>query len=400
MANFDFFQILFWSLLFLVFYAYIGYGIVLFLFIKLKRIFRSKPSNISLDEDQWPEVTFMVAAYNEERWIETKLENCFAFNYPKDKLHFLFVTDGSDDRTAEIIEKYQLPEGVQLRLFHSPERRGKIAAVDRVMEFVKTPIVIYTDANTLVNEMAIKNIVRHYENPKVGAVAGEKRIQLSDKDEASSAGEGIYWKYESQLKKWDSELYSVVGAAGELFSIRTNLYEAVAKDTIIEDFYMTLRIAQKGYRVIYEPEAYAVETSSASVGEELKRKIRIAAGGLQAISRLMPLLNIFKYGTLTFQYVSHRVLRWTLAPLALPFILVLNIILAMSGSPFYQMLLVAQIAFYIMAIIGYLLERQKLKFKAFFIPYYFCMMNYAVYRGFGRFVKGSQSVVWERAKRA
>ena len=192
----------------------------------------------------------------------------------------------------------------------------------------------------------------------------------------------------------------MVGAAGELFSIRTDLYEPVPSDTIIEDFFMTLRIAKRGYRVVYEPEAYAVESSSASVGEELKRKIRIAAGGLQAIYRLSPLLNPLRFGLLSFQYISHRVLRWTLAPVALPVIFVLNLILAQSGIPLYEFLLFAQILFYTLALLGYLLERRKLKFKIFFIPYYFCMMNYAVYRGFIRIIRGSQSVIWERAKRA
>ena len=163
---------------------------------------------------------------------------------------------------------------------------------------------------------------------------------------------------------------------------------------------MTVGIAAKGYKVAYEPNAYAVETASASVGEELKRKIRIAAGGFQAIFRLLPILNIFKYGVLTFQYVSHRVLRWTLAPLALPILLITNILLAMSGSMFFTAFLVAQLAFYVAALGGYLLEKRKLKIKALFVPYYFCIMNYAVYRGFLRFISGNQSVLWERAKRA
>jgi cellulose synthase/poly-beta-1,6-N-acetylglucosamine synthase-like glycosyltransferase len=392
-------QFAFWFFLALVFYAYVGYGFVLYLVLRVKRFFKGKLKN-TYDDNFLPDVTFIVAAYNEERWIETKLENCFAFDYPKDKIHFFFVTDGSDDTTPQIIDNYPRPAGVDLQLFHKDERKGKIAAVERIMEFVKSPITIYTDANTLVNKMAIRNIVRHYADEKVGAVAGEKRIQLADKDEASSAGEGIYWKYESTLKKWDSELYSVVGAAGELFSIRTDLYEPVPSDTIIEDFFMTLRIAKRGFRVVYEPDAYAVESSSASVKEELKRKIRIAAGGLQAIYRLAPLLNPFRFGMLSFQYISHRVLRWTLAPVALPIIFILNIALALGGSPLYQLLLVAQVIFYFLAIMGYLMERQKLKFKVFFIPYYFCMMNYAVYRGFGRIVTGNQSVIWERAKRA
>jgi len=393
-------KIIFWVGLFIVFYAYVGYGLVLFILIKLKRIFKGIPTKPVLpSDDQLPEVTFVVAAYNEADYMVEKIKNCLDFDYPKDKINYLFVTDGSDDATPEVVREYPTPSDVTIRVFHEAARRGKIAAVERIMAFVETPIVIYTDANTFVNKMAIRNIVRHYQNPKVGAVAGEKRIELGDKDAANSAGEGIYWKYESTLKKWDSEMQSVVGAAGELFSIRTALFEAVAPDTIIEDFYMTLRIAQKGNRVIYEPEAYAVETSSASVQEELKRKIRIAAGGIQAIVRLRSLLNIFKYGMLSFQYISHRVLRWTLAPLFLPIILVTNIVLAAQGSPIYQFLLAGQVLFYGLALIGYLLETRKIKMKAFFVPYYFCIMNYAVYRGFFRIMNNNQSVMWERAER-
>ena len=381
----------------LVVYTYVGYGILLFFLVKLKK---KQPMPAYKDDSELPEVTFMVAAYNEQDYMEEKIENCLNFDYPKEKLTLFFVTDGSDDDTPKVIDQYPLPEGVNLELYHRPERMGKIAAVERVMPYVKTPIIIYTDANTHVNRNAIRNIVRHYIDPKVGGVAGEKRITMDEKDAAKSAGEGVYWKYESKLKQWDSELHSVVGAAGELFSIRTELFEAVPQDTVIEDFFMTLTIASKGYKIVYEPMAYAVESSSASVNEELKRKIRIAAGGHQAVSRLGFLLNPFKHGVLTFQYISHRVLRWTLAPLALPIIFVLNIILAMSGNPIYIGLLICQVLFYAMGLIGYLMQERELKSKIFFVPYYFCVMNYAVYRGFFRFMNKSQSVKWERAKRA
>jgi len=392
-------KFIFFISLFIILYTYIGYGVVLSILVNIKRLAKGRPQIKGFKEHELPKVTFVVAAYNEADWIEDKINNCLSFDYPKDKIEFLFVTDGSSDETPNRVSEYPFGEGVKWSLYHSDERRGKIAAVERIMEFVDTPITIYTDANTFVNKMAIRNIVAHYSNPKVGAVAGEKRVSMEAEDSANSAGEGFYWKYESTLKKWDSELYSVVGAAGELFSLRTDLYQAVPKDTVIEDFYMTLKIAMKGYVVRYEAGAYAVESASASVGEELKRKIRISAGGLQAISRLTPLLNIFKYGVLSFQYISHRVLRWTLTPLALIVLLLVNIPLAMTGGTFFVLCLMGQIAFYLLAAVGYLLEKQKLKFKVFFIPYYFCVMNYSVYKGFFRFVKGSQSVVWEKAKR-
>ena len=373
-----------------VFYAYLGYGLLLFLLVKLKRAFKKNRLEYI---DFEPDVTLLVAAYNEEDFIRHKIENSLSLDYPNHKLKLLFVTDGSSDRTPEIVKEYP-----QIQLLHQPERGGKIAAVERTMPQVRTEIVVFTDANTLLNKEAIRKIVRHYADPKVGVVSGEKRIKNRDTDEAAGAGEGLYWKYESRLKKWDYELYSVVGAAGELFSIRTELYKPIPRDSLIEDFYMTLQIAKRGYKIAYEPEAYALEDPSASVGEELKRKIRIAAGGIQSVVRMKELLNPFRYGLLSFQYISHRVLRWTIAPIALPLIFITNLLL-MPMNGFFYWLFWLQCAFYIISLVGYWLESKNLRFKLLFVPYYFCMMNYAVYRGFFRYMRGSQSVLWEKARR-
>ncbi len=242
-------EALFWVGLFIVFYAYLGYGLVLWSMVKIKRILRGgRPAHVGFAEADLPDVTFIVCAFNERAWMREKIENCLAFDYPTDRIRLFFVTDGSDDGTDEAVSSFPFPKNVAWKLLHQPERRGKIAAFDRSMAFVDTPIVVSTDANTLLNKDAIRNLVRHFADPQVGAVAGEKRIALGEKDAASGAGEGIYWKYESFLKKMDAELWSVVGAAGELFAIRTALYEAVPRDTIIEDFYLTLRIAQRGHR--------------------------------------------------------------------------------------------------------------------------------------------------------
>lgn len=388
--------VLFWVFFAIVFYAYLGYGILLFLILKIRKRFGLLPN-----ADQFlPRVTHVIAAFNEEDWIGEKIKNSLALDYPKEKLDLLFVTDGSDDATPALVEAAAAAEGARFRHFFQPQRQGKIAAVQRVMEHIDTPFIVFSDANTDLNPQAIRLMMRHFYDEKVGAVAGEKRIRQGDVNDASGAGEGIYWKYESQLKKWDAQLYSVVGAAGELFAVRKSAYEHVPSDTIIEDFYMTLRIAQRGFRVTYEPAATAEENQSEDVGEELKRKIRIAAGGLQAIARLSPLLNVFKYGWLSFQYISHRVLRWTLAPLALPIIFITNLLLAWQGLSFYQFTMIVQLLFYALAIGGAVLARNKIKLKVFFVPYYFAVMNYAVFRGFGRIISGRQSVLWERAKRA
>lgn len=388
---------LFWVLVFVVFYAYAGYGILLYILVKIKRLISGKKIHFSSEFE--PEVTLFVAAYNEKDFIEAKVSNSLQLDYPEDKLKLVWVTDGSDDGTPEMLRKYP-----RLEVHHQPARAGKIGAMNRGMKLVNTPIVIFTDANTMLNPEAIRNIVRHYENPKVGGVAGEKRIAAGKADAAAGAGEGIYWKYESALKRLDSELYSVVGAAGELFSVRTSLFHEVEKDTLLDDFILTMRITQQGYLVRYEPEANATETSSANVEEELKRKIRISAGGLQSVARLKPLLNIFMYGTLSFQYISHRVLRWTLAPLALPFIFLINLFIALNygliSLNLYNILFWGQVLFYLAALAGWYLENRKLKVKVLFVPYYFFIMNLSVYLGLRRLIRGRQSVNWERAKRA
>lgn len=385
----------FWVSLGIVFYTYLGYGLLLYVLIQVKRKVKGLFHPPSLPNDSsLPAVTLIIAAYNEEAIMEEKINNCFELDYPADKLSFLFITDGSDDQTVSIIKKYP-----RIGLLHEAERKGKIAAQHRAILASETSLLIFTDANTFLNPAAIRNIVRHYETPEVGAVAGEKRVLTRSADTASGAGEGIYWRYESLLKKWDSELFTVVGAAGELFSIRRECYEPVPEDTIVEDFVLTTQIAQRGYKVRYEPEATASEQPSDSVKEELKRKIRIAAGGIQAFVRFRSLLNPFKYGLLSFQYISHRALRWTLGPLCLALLFVFNLGVWESGIFFYQMTMLVQLSFYALAALGAIFERHQVRVKAFFIPYYFCVMNYAIYAGFIRYIKGNQSVKWERAKR-
>ncbi len=390
-------KVLFAFLLFIVFYAYVGYGILLYSIIKIRRIAGiDKP--VMAQTDYEPDVTLFIAAYNEKDFIAEKVKNSRELDYPAEKLHMVWVTDGSDDGTPDELRKYN-----DVTVHHQPQRSGKIGAMNRGMKLVKTPVVIFCDANTMLGKESVRRIVKLFSNPKVGCVSGEKRIISKDKDAAAGAGEGLYWKYESTLKKWDAELYSVVGAAGELFAIRTQLYREVERDTLLDDFIISLRVAQEGYTIQYDPEAYAIETASANVKEELKRKIRISAGGIQSVVRLRSLLNVFKYGTLSFQYISHRVLRWTLAPLALLFLLPAGFILAANEGLFamglFSLLFWLQIIFYLSALLGWYLENKSIRVKLLFVPYYFFIMNLSVFLGLKRYLKGSQSVNWERAQR-
>jgi len=207
--------IIFWFSLGVLFYSYIGYGILLTIIVKLRKLKDSKINQAADDSETFePEVTLLIAAYNESDIIERKVANSLSLDYPNDKLTILFVTDGSTDGTPEILKKYK-----EVLVLHEDKRAGKVGAINRGMKFVNTPIVVFSDANTMINKSAIKELVKHYRDSLVGAVSGEKRIMVGEKERASGAGEGMYWKYESYLKKMDSELYSLVGAAGELFSI-------------------------------------------------------------------------------------------------------------------------------------------------------------------------------------
>lgn len=387
---------LFWVGVGVVFYTYIGYGVCLYLLIKLKSFFH--PSPLPVVTAELPEVTLFIAAYNESSIVEAKMANCRQLDYPKDKLKIVWITDGSTDDTNQKLAGY--PE---VSLLYQPQRQGKTAALNRGMQYVDTPFTVFTDANTMLNREAIREILFPFADPKVGCVAGEKRIAVKDKDTASSGGEGFYWKYESKLKYWDSQLYSAVGAAGELYAIRTSLYEAMPADTLLDDFILSMRIAAQGYKIAYCDTAYAIEEGSADMKNEEKRKIRIAAGGLQAIYRLRSLLipNPFHLGILRFQYISHRVLRWSLTPIFLFLLFPLNLLLVFIPpfSYFYLFILILQVIFYMMAIIGYFLQQKQIKIKILFIPYYFLFMNLNVIKAFSYLRKNKGTGIWEKAQR-
>jgi cellulose synthase/poly-beta-1,6-N-acetylglucosamine synthase-like glycosyltransferase len=389
----------FWILLFLLFYTYIGYALVLYLLLKIKKLlFQKQITKVDLLYE--PNVCLFVTAFNEKDYVKQKVENSFSLEYPKEKIQYLWITDGSNDGTPDLLKEYD-----SLEVHHLPERRGKMHAMNRGVRFVKAPIIIFSDTNTILGKYSIREIVAKFSNEKTGCVAGEKRIVEKYADAAAGAGEGLYWKIESWIKKMDAEINSAVGAVGELFAIRTELFEDVETDTLLDDFMISLRIAQKGYNIAYAPNAYAEETASLNVSEELKRKIRIAAGGIQTIFRLKSLLNPFRYGLLSWQYFSHKVLRWTLAPVSLFMVLPVNLLIVWQQNSwldfgFYTSMLYVQLLCYLLAAVGWYFENRKLHFKLLFVPYYFLVINYTSILGIFRYFNGKQSVSWEKSKRA
>ena len=390
-------KILFWAMLLIVFYTYIGYGILLYIIIQLKRLFAGKPREAVLPaDDKLPTMTLMICAYNEEDVVAEKMENTLALDYPHDKFRIMWVTDGSNDRTNELLKAY--PE---VDIVFSPERRGKTAALKHGLRELQTRYVAFTDANTMINKGALKEIARLFTDPTVGCVSGEKRVVAKREGEMAAEGEGLYWKYESTLKRWDSELYSAMGAAGELYAIDPKLVHNVPDEALLDDFMMSMYIVDEGHRIAYTKEAYAQEYGSANIFEESKRKRRIAAGGLQSIWWLRRMLNPLRQPLVTFQYISHRVLRWSLTPVAMVILLGVNIALvAINAGTFYTIALILQLLFYLMAIAGWLMAKHGRRNKLLYTAYYFVFMNINVFRGMVYLRNHGKSGAWEKAKRS
>ena len=389
-------KVIFWICLAIVVYTYVGYGVLLYMLLCVKRLLcKPQKEPVLPNDNQLPDVTLMICAYNEEDIIGEKMENIRQIDYPADRFCIMWVTDGSNDRSNELLKEY--PE---VTLVYSPERRGKAAAMQHGLRENKAEYVVFTDANTMLNTNAIREIIRQFMKPNVSCVSGEKRVIARVNGQVAAEGEGLYWKYESTLKRWDSELYSAMGAAGELFAVRMSHYRPAPSNALLDDFMMSMLIVRDGHRIAYTSEAYAMEYGSADMHEESKRKRRIAAGGLQSIWWLRSLMNPFKHPMVSFLFVSHRVLRWSITPFALVALIPLNIALAlMNAGTVYTLIGILQALFYAATLTGWLQARTGHKSKLFYIPYYFMFMNVNVFRGINYLSTHHQSGAWEKAKR-
>lgn len=407
-------EILFWLVFFILFYTYFGYLLLMivltqipFFKYKLKMpegfgrvLLNPKIGGFLSFEDKKsqtrfePKVSMIIACYNEEDYIEAKLKNCNELDYPEDKIEFIFITDGSDDSTNQKLMKHLRSN---LNFYYEKERKGKLSALKRGVKYAKNDILVFSDANSIYNRDAIKNLVRHFIHDKVGCVAGEKRV-LSTNSKGIE-GESLYWRYESLLKNLDSELFSVVGAAGEIFAIRKNLFLEIPHDAIIEDFILSVKIAELGYRVVYEPSSYSIETPPKTLKDEFIRRLRICRGGIQSIKYFKDLLKFKKSKILSFQFISHRILRWTIAPISFVLILILNVIL-FHFKVFYEYFFYCQLFFYVIALIGFLLDMLKIKIGFIKVISSFALMNFSAIVAILVIKKNSYSNIWLKTYRA
>jgi cellulose synthase/poly-beta-1,6-N-acetylglucosamine synthase-like glycosyltransferase len=379
---------LFWLSAVGIVYAYVGYGLLIALLARWRR----RPVR---QADITPRLTVLIAAYNEQGCIAHKLDNTLSLDYPAAQLEVLVVADGSNDDTAAIVAAYAARDP-RVRLLHQSERQGKPAALIRAFPQTTGEVIVFTDANCFFAPDALRMLVRNLADPTVGGVGGEKQVASAD-GSLTGRGEGLYWRYESFLKACDSAVSSVMGVPGEIWAARRSAYVPPDRDSYIEDFVASLRMVAAGWRVVHEAQAQAYEEASPGLRSEWIRRTRMAAGGWQAFFQLPGMLR-HPQRWVTWQYLSHRMMRWMLAPSLFILALLANLGLALLGSRTYAALLGIQVLFYLLAALGGILEMRNVRLKGLYVPFYICLLNAAALVGGWRYLTGRQSVVWKKAR--
>jgi cellulose synthase/poly-beta-1,6-N-acetylglucosamine synthase-like glycosyltransferase len=374
----------FWLATFLVSAGAIVYSYAIYpLLLALVPSPRREQSN---DPAEWPSVSVLISVYNEEKHITARIENLLALDYPPDKLEILIGSDGSTDRTNELVR--QSPDA-RVRLHAFEPRSGKPGVLNRLVPQARGELLVFSDANAMFAPDALRKLARHFAGPRIGGVCG--RLVLHG--ETSETDEGPYWKLETYLKTRESALDSCLGANGAIYAIRKSCWPSIPDNTFVDDFVIGMRVREQGVRVIYDTEAVATEELPQSVGHEMTRRIRIGAGDFQALFLCWHSLLPWR-GFHSIAFWSHKVLRW-IAPFFMIIALISNI--ALLPHPLFTVLLELQVIFYTFALIGALMRRRKI--VLFSAPYYFVIINLALLLGFFRFATGTQQAAWKRTAR-
>jgi cellulose synthase/poly-beta-1,6-N-acetylglucosamine synthase-like glycosyltransferase len=392
----------FWFFLGSIVYTYFGYPLII---TGLARFFPKRNIHCS----SLPSTTLLIAAYNEEDILDEKIQNCLKLEYPCEKLQILVVTDGSVDNSPNIVKKY-VRKGVEL--LHKPVRMGKMAAINRALPFARGEIIVFSDANNFYTQESIKELVKPFADPQVGAVNGAKGIIKGDG--SLGEAEGLYWRYESFINRSEDRVSSCTSAVGEIMAIRKSLYIYPPDEIINDDFYQVMGILRNGYRVAYAPKARSYERVSISAEHEIRRRTRIVMGRYQVISMGLKILPL-KDPLLLWQIISHKFLR-PLVPFFLIGMFIINLLaiftqpkhsrpvkkLVKLERPYSLIFLVGQTLFYFIALIGRNIENKSKDDswkKILYIPTFLINSNLAALRGMIQFVRGQQTNLWDRIPR-
>ena len=364
-------------------YVYVAYPLLLWGVLRLAR----RPARI--DDGFLPGVTLVIAAWNEAAVIERKLLNALAMDYPADRLEIVVASDGSDDGTDAIVERFA-DKGV--RLHRITPRGGKTRALNRTIPTAAYGVIVLSDANTMFAPDAIRQLVRYLADARVGAVTGD--VQIVNEGEAFGESEGLYYRYERFIQQCESDIGSIVGVDGAMYAFRKSCFRPPSDPIILDDFVTSMNIVRQGRRVIYNPEARAYENATPTVAQEFRRKSRIAAGGVQAILKgegLPGPRQVWEW----FTYVSHKLLRWLTAVFMAGTFAGTIVHL---GTPFYNGLFALELAFAGLSLTGWALNGRSVP-AVVNVPFYFCMVNLAILQGLLKGLLGMQKVTWKKADR-
>ena len=376
--------LLFWTSAAVLFYVYLGYPTLLALWAVLVR----RPR---LTLGYFPMLTVLIAAYNEEANILRKIQLTLALDYPPDKLEIIVVSDGSTDRTDSVVEDCSDP---RVRLLRIPERKGKTHAQNRAVREARGEILVFSDATTVYHSQTLQYLACNYQDPYVGAASG--RYQYFDPEGSSPTGLGTiaFWNYENRIKVWQSRIKTITGCCGCIYSVRRDLYTELPDD-VISDLVQPLWVIKQGYRVVFEDRALAYEQTTTSAAEEFAMRVRVVTRGIGGLLSVPDLLKPWKYGWVSFQLISHKILRW-LVPFFLIVLFASSAVLA--GKPEYRLLFLLQLLFYISALLSVVIPLHR-KWKLLGVPLYFCTLNAAALVSLIEVLRGRKYVVWETVRK-
>lgn len=373
-------EIIFWFAVLIIIYTYAGYSLLIIVL----SIFIDKKIN---KKDIEPRVTFLITAYNEEKDIERKLNNTLNLDYPRNKLQIIVASDGSTDRTDEIVRKFE-DRGVILNRVEG--RVGKTETQNQTVRIATGEIIIFSDGTTEYDRQVIRKIVRNYNDPDVGAVSGMYEYKNPTGGQVGWS-QILFWSYEKMNKLSQTKIKTITGCYGPIYSIRRELYVPLPRD-VMSDIVEPLKILQKGYRIVFEPEALAYELTTQKTSEEFSMRIRVISRGMSGLLYVKELFNPFRYGFVSLQLFSHKVLRW-LIPVFMIVLLISNYFL-LEGR-FYSLIFIFQIVFYLFALAGWIADSFNIKLKIFALPLYFCIVNIASLVSLVKTLSGNKAVTWQ-----
>jgi cellulose synthase/poly-beta-1,6-N-acetylglucosamine synthase-like glycosyltransferase len=378
-------EVFFWSTVGLVIYIYIGYPALVYTLAGVRK------KSVKKGEFT-PNITIIIAAYNEEKYIGATIENKMSLDYPRDKLEIIVVSDESSDHTDSIVTQFvERARGAVKFLCQSP-RKGKTAALNMAVQHAKGDILIFSDANSIYRKEALRALTRNFSDDRVGYVTGK---MIYTNPDGSTVGDGCsaFMKYENALRFYETELGSIVGVDGGIDAIRRILYKNMRADQL-PDFVLPLSVVEQGYRVVYEPEAILTENALEAAKDEYSMRVRVALRAFWAMYSMRKLFNPLKYGIYSWQMLSHKALRY-MAFLPLIILLTTNTFLLWGTNVLiYQSTFSAQCVFYLLAVVGKMLEENGRKNMLSTFAYYFVLLNIASAHAFLKFARGKKQIIW------